>query len=311
MGCNHQANEDKTNFGSAAHKIDPNYIGYSDSCRLGTGGVWTSGTDKLHPILWQIEWPADIIALFDDNKSSINDLELAGIVLEWLVLKCISSSLQYKHVAIFCDNVAAVIWAHKLRCGSSIASAKLLRFLGMRIHAKEASHLTPLSIAGKDNTMADIVSRAFKNGEFFSAQANLTKYFNLHFSLSQSLSWQEFTLLHKLTQQVMSCLRGEQLTMGSLLRLPTIEKNIGLLGQNMPHCGELTPSCNPSANSTPQLSSPLLLQGSGKVTTATNFKSKFQLLRQQCRPSPRPSNWLDNVVPLKKRKTTTSSPSEG
>ena len=118
------------------------------------------------------------MANFDEDTLSINDLELAGIVLEWLVLECIAPSLQFKHAAIFCDNVAAVIWALKLRCGCSIASSKLLRFLGMRIHATQASHLTPLSIAGTDNIMADIVSRAFRNGEFFSAQTNLTKYFN-------------------------------------------------------------------------------------------------------------------------------------
>ena len=101
----------------------PNYVGYSDSCRLGTGGVWTSGVEEIHPILWQLDRPADIIALFDNNKLSINDLELAGIVLEWLLLECISSSLQFKHAEIFCDNVTAVVWALKLRCGSSIASA--------------------------------------------------------------------------------------------------------------------------------------------------------------------------------------------
>ena len=38
----------------------PHYIGYSDSCGIGTGGVWTSGLEKISALLWQLEWPDDI-----------------------------------------------------------------------------------------------------------------------------------------------------------------------------------------------------------------------------------------------------------
>ena len=31
----------------------PNYTGYSYSCRIGTGGVWTFGLNKIGPIMWQ------------------------------------------------------------------------------------------------------------------------------------------------------------------------------------------------------------------------------------------------------------------
>ena len=31
----------------------PHYIGYSDSCGIGTGGVWKSGLNKIGPIIWQ------------------------------------------------------------------------------------------------------------------------------------------------------------------------------------------------------------------------------------------------------------------
>ena len=35
----------------------PHYIGYSYSCVIGTGGVCTSGLNKIGPIMWKEEWP--------------------------------------------------------------------------------------------------------------------------------------------------------------------------------------------------------------------------------------------------------------
>ena len=100
----------------------------------------------------------------------------------------------------------------------SHAASKLLQFIGMRIHATQSSHLAPLSIAGSNNTMAAIVLPAFKNGEYFTAKANLTKYFNTTYPLPQNLSWHEYTLLTKLISRVLSCLLGEQSTMRSSTR---------------------------------------------------------------------------------------------
>eukprot|EP00957_Ditylum_brightwellii_P051379 3896195-Ditylum_brightwellii.AAC.1 len=35
----------------------PGYVGYTDSCNLGTGGIWLPGLNALNHIMWQIEWP--------------------------------------------------------------------------------------------------------------------------------------------------------------------------------------------------------------------------------------------------------------
>jgi hypothetical protein len=35
----------------------PHFVGYSDSCGIGIGGVWTSGTAPIQPIFWNLEWP--------------------------------------------------------------------------------------------------------------------------------------------------------------------------------------------------------------------------------------------------------------
>ena len=287
----------------------PHYIGYSDSCRLGTGGVVAPGLDFIPPTLWQFQWPQHIVDLFDQGKLTINDLELAGLVLEWLVMECILPSLEYRHVALFCDNASAVSWAFKLRTGTSLPAGKLLRFLGMRIHTRKASHLTPISIPGEENCMADVISRAFKSGSYFYAQNKLTSYFTNNFPLPQPHSWKEFILPTTLTQRVMSCLLGERLTLGSLLRLPMIVRNIGTTGVDTLQNGTLTHSSKDATVSKPLPSHQLLLQGSGRVTSVADLKSKLHPLQQRCQPSPRPSNWLDNTVPLKKQRKNMPCPS--
>ena len=292
-------------------KALPQYVGFSDSCGIGTGGIWSSGTVIIIPVLWSLRWPPDIIKKFQDGLLTINDLELAGMVIHWLVLECLATTLQHKHAALFCDNSSAVSWAHKLRSSASIIAGRLLRFLGLRIHIKEASHISALGISGDDNIMADIVSRAFKDGKFFEAQNNLTQYFNHHFPLPQNISWEEFTPPKKLTQRVMSLLRGEQSTMGSLLRLPKIGKNTGKRGFTTLTSGKLIPSSKTVNGSTQLLSSQLLLQGSGQDSSAEAFRLKFQPSLQPSQPSQRPSVWLDNPAPLKRQKTNTSYQSRG
>ena len=132
----------------------PDYIGYVDACKLGTGGIWTSGLKPLHPTFWQVEWPGDIQdhLIRDENPKgdiTINDLELSGQVLHWMVLEHLQVPLRHTHIVIFCDNTSAVVWAHKLRTSESKISGRLLRFLGLRIHAAEDSHLLPMHIPGE------------------------------------------------------------------------------------------------------------------------------------------------------------------
>eukprot|EP00957_Ditylum_brightwellii_P083209 6326698-Ditylum_brightwellii.AAC.1 len=37
----------------------PLYLGYTDACLLGAGGVWTPGTANLPALVWQVEWPPE------------------------------------------------------------------------------------------------------------------------------------------------------------------------------------------------------------------------------------------------------------
>ena len=154
----------------------------------------------------------------------------------------LASNLSNTHASLFYDNTSAVGWTFKLRSGSSLAAGRILRFLGMRIHATQYSHRTPISIEGEDNYMADAVSRTFQKGKLFSANKSLTAYFQTNFPFPQGHSWTKFNIPPKWTQRVMLCLIGERLMLGSLLRLPGIRKNTGRHGNAMPPHGTSTPS---------------------------------------------------------------------
>ena len=285
----------------------PDFVGYSDACGIGAGGVWSSGLKYLQPLMWQFEWPEDIKnALITDHNPdgylTINDLELAGYVLNWLALECQPIPLEFHHVGSFCDNTSAVAWAQKLCTSKSKSAGRLLRMLGMRIHKRRASSVTPLHIAGEDNDMADIVSRAFKNGKFFKAHKNLTDYFNTNFPLPQEQSWTEFTLPSKLVSRVISCLRGELLPLEQLLRLPGIESNTGHVGKALPQSADSTLSSKIQTTLNGNSSSKALLHGSGQACSVGELKLKFLPSRARSRPSPRPLNWLENKAPCTKTK---------
>eukprot|EP00957_Ditylum_brightwellii_P049621 3763553-Ditylum_brightwellii.AAC.2 len=74
-----------------------------DACLLGMGGVWTSGTESLQPLVVQIEWPPEVKAQIKftsnpDRNIYINDLELAGMVLGWILLEWDQHSITSKHI---------------------------------------------------------------------------------------------------------------------------------------------------------------------------------------------------------------------
>ena len=126
----------------------PHYVGFSNSCGIGTRGVRSSRTVIIIPVLWSLKWPQDIQDCFCAGILTFNDLKLVGMVIHWLVLECLAPTLWFKHAALFCDNSSAVSWAHKLQESLSLIARRLLRFLGIRIHAWQSSHITSLSIEG-------------------------------------------------------------------------------------------------------------------------------------------------------------------
>ena len=172
--------------------------------------------------------------IFTSGTLIINDIKLAGLVLNWLALECITSNLTHNHASHFCNSTSVSGWTFKLLSGSELEAGNLFCFLRMRIHATKASHLTPTSIAGKRKLYGRHRLLCLSKLKSFISNNNLTSYFRNHFPLPQGHFSTEFTLPIKWTQQVMLCMHGEQLNLGSLLSAPRITKNIGMHGNAMP-----------------------------------------------------------------------------
>ena len=124
--------------------------------------MWFPGTHALHPIVWHVPWPTDIhqsVISFQNPKHSISnsDLKMAGMLLHYLVLEYLMV-LWHIHVAAWCNNTPMVSWTNKLSTYLSPVAGHLVHALAMRIHVNEAFPLVSLSIAGVDNTMANMAS---------------------------------------------------------------------------------------------------------------------------------------------------------
>jgi hypothetical protein len=109
----------------------PDYIGYVDACKKGVEGIWQHGQSELEYHVWQLQWPSDIqqnIKTFENPTGTltINDLELAGTLLHWLVLEQVTSTLKHKHIAMYCDNISTVSWAYKMAQSKSVIAGFLL-----------------------------------------------------------------------------------------------------------------------------------------------------------------------------------------
>ena len=154
--------------------------------------------------------------------------------------------------------------------------------------------------------MADVASRSFKMNEFsksaassfnnlqYTPHSNFAHTFNKLFPLQQPHYWTEFQLPAKLVSRVMSCLRGQPLTMASWLQTPKQDKNTGLTGQHTAKPSTKTPTSGPAANYKKSSSSQLSLHGSGQASTDLEIKSRFKPLQTRYQPSQRQSCWLEN-----------------
>ena len=295
----------------------PWFIGYVDASKFGVGGVWIPGSFYIKPTVWRILWPADIqkalvSAQNKDGTISISDLEMAGVLLAWLVLENICpTNLQHSHVGIFCDNTPAVAWATRLASSKSKIGGHLCRALALRQHVHRSSPLLTVSIAGVNNDMADVASRAAKNTAANISQSNFLALFKSKFPLPKQHSWHLYQLPDKWSSRMTSCLRGTPLTMASWTKLPNQGKNTGLTGLNTQTHSTKTPSSNTSPKCNNLSSSQLSLRGSGQVTSAEAIESEFQPSLRLSRPSPRPSNWLESKAQSTKQKGYTKSQWQG
>ena len=214
---------------------EPQFIGYTDSAKSAVGGAWICSMFPFY-IIWRFKWPMEIVNQLITDKNpkgsiTINDLELAGVLLHWLVLEHTSPlPLKNKHVGIYCDNMSTIAWTHKKCTTTSTIAGHLLRALALRQHINHTSPLQTVHIEGTANVMADVISRSFDDPKFTNTNKTFLQTFNSLFPL-QNNSWKEFTLPKNITSKVISCLHGKQLKLELWTKITGQEKNIGNTGK--------------------------------------------------------------------------------
>lgn len=200
------------------------FLGYTNACGKRAGGVWIGLTEDIRHVVWRVELPEDNqqnLCTSDNPNGTItmNDLELAGMVLGWLVLEKLVPDMQFKNIGIDCDNSSAVSWSNKYhRTANSIPAARLLLLLSLHMHQRQVSPLLFISIKGDKNDMVDKSSCSFgSHGNAFQLNQSLIDFFNTNYPLKQNKSLRECVIPCKLVSRAMSCVCGERLKMGQLL----------------------------------------------------------------------------------------------
>ena len=281
-------------------------VGYVDASGHGAGGCWFSCTDQYNPTVWRVHWPPSItndIVSTTNPKGSISnsDLEMAGILLAWLVREELGS-LHHHTVALFCDNTPAVAWATKLASKRSTIAGRLIRALAVRQRACHAAPLLTTHIAGDDNLLGDIPSRSFNSTCKWNCPTNksfLTR-FNNTFPLPQQQCWQFYQLPQQIFIRVISEMQTKPLPLDGWLRLPKTAKHSGADGLITPSLSTLTPSSSTHHSNKRSELSPVLLQGSGEETTAKKIESLVDASRMRFAPLARPANWTTASTLCKK-----------
>jgi hypothetical protein len=97
------------------------YIGYCDASAFGAGGVWFGGQRELKPLVWRVEWPADVAKSIVSESNPLgtitnSDLEMAGVLLHELVLEAAvgTTAMARAQLAIRCDNSPVVAWTRRM-----------------------------------------------------------------------------------------------------------------------------------------------------------------------------------------------------
>jgi len=269
------------------------YGGYCDASKHGAGGVWFGINKALPPIVWRVPFPSeiqqDIVSLENpQGKITNSDLEMAGLLLQWLVLEQFAD-LAHTHVSCWCDNTPTIAWASRLLSTKAPTAARLLRTLALHMLECRASPLTAQHIPGVENKMADFASRSFDQHK--TAEEFLTTFHN-RFSPPQNKSWIFCRLPQKTIGRVTSMLSMQTSKLESWRRHMPPGTVIGGTGATFFHQISTRTFKNWMRHND-LWSCKSSLAGYGKEHTDEENKSKWVASRQPSGPSVRQSSWLD------------------
>jgi hypothetical protein len=222
-----------------------------------------------------------------------SDLEMAGLLMLWLVMEEVCIFQPADHVALFSDNSPTVHWVRRLASKRSRVAEHLVQALAMRLKKNRVSPLTPLHIAGRQNMMTDIPSRSFGSEPKWYCANNdeLLTLFNDLFPLPAQQSWTVFQVSNKTFTRVLSVLRTEDFSLDEWRRLPPAGKLHGEIGKHTASLWEWTLSYRVPHTNKNAGSSWALLEQSGRDATADAAKSEVEQSLRRSRPLVRRFPW--------------------
>jgi hypothetical protein len=104
----------------------PDYIGVCDASSHGVGDVIFGENKACVPTVFRWEWSQEVKDAYRAKTVSNSDLEMAGLLLLWLVMESVCGDLREKRVALFSDNSPTVGWVRQLATCESLVSAHLI-----------------------------------------------------------------------------------------------------------------------------------------------------------------------------------------
>ena len=225
----------------------PDFVGVKDASKHGVGGCIVGKSDSCVPTVFRVEWPDDIkqdlVSEQNPNGRITNsDLEMAGLLLLYLVMGEVCQLKSGSHVALFSDNQPTVHWVQRMASKSSLVAGQLVRALALRMKMDGVSPLTPLHVAGKKNAMTDVPSRSFGSEKkwFCKSDAELLSLYNKLFPLPNQQSWTVFRPSSAIFSKVLSVLRMKDISMVEWRRLSKIGKFTGPIGASIAKLWEWT-----------------------------------------------------------------------
>ena len=276
----------------------PDYVGVVDASSHGVGGIIIGELSDCPPTVFRLQWPPDVTAnvISDSNPQGTltnSDLELAGLVILWLMMEHVCGPLVEKKVAIFSDNSPTVSWVQRMACRSSLVAEQLIRVLALRFNIHKVCPITTLHIAGDQNAMTDIPSRSFGSEPkwHFHTDRDLLTFFNKIFPLPQQNLWTVCQPTSAIAMRVISVLRMTPFTLDDWRRLPAVGKSIGPIGNSTQHLWEWTLTYRMPLSKSGFASSQGSQPASALDTMVKDTKSKIAQSVARLRPLARRSLW--------------------
>jgi hypothetical protein len=229
---------------------------------------------------------------------SNSDLEMAGLLLLWLVMEGVCGILKEKCVTLLSNNSPTAGWVERLVSKWSTMAKHLIQALAMHLKTNQTCPLTSMHIPGHQNTIVDVPSHSFGSHPAWhcATDSDVLTLFNSMFPLPNQQSWTVFSPNYEVAMQVISVLQMQPFKLNGWRQLPKVGKHVGKIGAPMSGLWEWIPTCNTPLSKPASDASQALLPAQKQVSMAGDKRCKVALSMAQSQPLARQSPWPAMII---------------